>query len=117
MIATDKPKVVTSDALPRIVGFVIVLLTFGVFGGWAAIAPLDSAALAPGKVIVKGNRKTVQHLEGGIIDKILVNDGQAVKQGETLLILDKTQSSAELQILQGHLKLAFLQKTVDFHFE
>lgn len=101
MNATDKKTVITSDATPRYVGYIIVFLIFGVFGGWAAIAPLDSAALAPGKVIVKGNRKTIQHLEGGIIKKILVRDGQAVKQGEVLLVLDNTQSSAELQILRG----------------
>lgn len=101
MNAIGKNTVITSDAKPRYVGYIIVFLIFGVFGGWAAIAPLDSAALAPGKVIVKGNRKTVQHLEGGIIEKILVSDGQAVKQGEVLLVLDNTQSSAELQILRG----------------
>lgn len=101
MSATDKKVVITSDAVPRFVGYLIVFLIFGVFGTWAAIAPLDSAALAPGKVIVKGNRKTVQHLEGGIIKKIHVVDGQTVKQGEVLLILDNTQSRAELQILQG----------------
>jgi epimerase transport system membrane fusion protein len=101
MNATDKKAVIISDAAPRFIGYVIVFLIFGVFGGWAALAPLDSAALAPGKVIVKGNRKTIQHLEGGIIKKILVRDGQTVKKGEVLLVLDNTQSSAELQILQG----------------
>lgn len=103
MNATDKSVVITSDAGPRLVGYIIVFLIFGMFGGWAAMAPLDSAALAPGKVIVKGNRKTVQHLEGGIINKILVSDGETVEQGQVLLILDNTQSSAELQILQGQL--------------
>jgi len=106
MTAIEKKPVVTSDSKPRTIGFIIVFLVFGVFGGWAAIAPLDSAALAPGKVIVKGNRKTVQHLEGGIIDKILVSDGQTVERGETLLVLDGTQSQAELQILQGQLVAA-----------
>ena len=101
MNATDKKTVITSDAVPRFAGYIIVFLIFGVFGGWAAFAPLDSAALAPGKVVVKGNRKTIQHLEGGIIRQILVRDGQTVKKGEVLLVLDNTQSSAELQILQG----------------
>jgi len=103
MTATDRKVVITSDAVPRTIGYVIVFLIFGLFGSWAAIAPLDSAALAPGKVIVKGNRKTVQHLEGGIIEKILVSDGQTVEQGEVLLVLDNTQSSAELQIIRGQL--------------
>jgi epimerase transport system membrane fusion protein len=103
MTTTDKKLVETSDSTPRTIGYIIIFLVFGIFGGWAVIAPLDSAALAPGKVIVKGKRKTVQHLEGGIIEKILVSDGQTVQQGEALLILDNTQPSAELQILQGQL--------------
>ena len=106
MSSIDKKSVSVSDTAPRTIGFIIVFLIFGVFGGWAAIAPLDSAALAPGVVIVKGNRKTVQHLEGGIVKKILVSDGQIVKQGQPLIVLDNTQASAELQILQGQMLTA-----------
>jgi epimerase transport system membrane fusion protein len=103
MINTDEKSIEVSDTTPRTIGMIIIFLIFGVFGGWAAMAPLDSAALAPGVVIVKGNRKTVQHLEGGIVKKILVSDGQTVKQGQPLLVLDDTQASAELQILQGQM--------------
>lgn len=49
-----------------IMGYAIVFLTFGVFGGWAAVAKLDSAVFAPGTISLEGNRKVVQHLEGGI---------------------------------------------------
>ena len=90
-----------SDRLPRLIGMSILLITFGGFGMWAVFAPLDSAALAPGVVTVKSYRKTVQHLEGGIVSEILVTDGQLVEQGQTLLILDNTQSKAELGILKG----------------
>ncbi|TGS91911.1 HlyD family type I secretion periplasmic adaptor subunit, partial [Mesorhizobium sp. M8A.F.Ca.ET.213.01.1.1] len=48
-------------------GFAIMFLFFGVAGGWAALAPLDSAAVAPGVIKVAGDRKLIQHLEGGII--------------------------------------------------
>ena len=91
----------TSDLAPRRVGLLILAVVFGGFGLWAVLAPMDSAALAPGVVMVKGHRKTVQHLEGGIVSEILVTDGQLVDQGQTLLVLDATQSRAELGILKG----------------
>lgn len=90
-----------SDSSARRLGVVVVVITFGIFGVWAALAPLNSAALAPGTVTVKNYRKTVQHLEGGIVQKILVTDGQHVEAMEPLLILDTTQSGAELDILKG----------------
>jgi epimerase transport system membrane fusion protein len=95
-----------SDRLPRRIGMVIVLVIFGGFGLWALIAPLDSAALAPGVVTVKGHRKTVQHLEGGIVSEILVTDGQLVAKGQPLLTLDATQARAELGILKGQYDIA-----------
>ncbi len=57
-------------------GYLIILLFFGGIVGWAAVAPLSTAAVAPGIVTVDGNRKTVQHLEGGIVEEILVRDGR-----------------------------------------
>lgn len=94
-----------SDKRPKLIGFIILFLTFGVFGTWAVTAPLDSAALAPGVVTVKSYRKTVQHLEGGIVSEILVRDGDKVIEGEPLLILDPTQSLAELEITRGQMLL------------
>ena len=90
-----------SDRIPRLIGMYILLICLGGFSMWALVAPLDSAALAPGVVTVKNYRKTVQHLEGGIVSEILVTDGQLVEQGQPLLILDNTQSKAELGILMG----------------
>ncbi len=94
-------QVQTSDRFPRRFGIVVLVITFGVFGLWAAFAPLDSAALAPGTVTVKNYRRTVQHLEGGIVREILVTEGQHVDAMEPLLIMDTTQSGAELDILRG----------------
>lgn len=91
----------TSDRKPRAWGIAIVLLTFGLFGTWATFAPLDSAALAPGVVTVKSYRKTVQHLEGGIVRDILVTDGSVVERGQPLIVLDDTQARAELGVLRG----------------
>ena len=61
---------------PRLLGYLVVALFFGVGGGWAVLAPLASAALAPGVVSPEGSRRTIQHLEGGIIREIHVRDGQ-----------------------------------------
>lgn len=95
-----------SDARLLLIGTAIVVLVFLVFGAWSVFAPLDSAALAQGIVKVEGNRKQVQHYEGGIVETILVKEGQAVSQGDLLMRLDDTQARAERQILIGQLMAA-----------
>ncbi len=68
-------------------------------GTWAAFAPLQSAAVAPGTVAPASHRKTVQHLEGGIIAQILVHDGDEVTAGQTLVRLDDTKARTTLLAL------------------
>lgn len=110
-MSVDKElKADTNDVPTRIIGLIIVLVVFLGFGGWAVTAPLDSAALAPGVVTVAGNRKTVQHLEGGIIQAFYVEDGDTVKAGDQLILLDDTQPRAELQILKGQLFVFLAQE-------
>lgn len=92
------PNAVTRK--PIIVGGWMMLLVFGFLGSWAALAPLASAAIAPGKVILSGNKKSIQHLEGGVIDKILVREGQAVKEGQVLIRLNETASRARLDLFR-----------------
>ncbi|QSR33878.1 hemolysin secretion protein D [Marinobacterium iners] len=99
-----------SDKAPRLIGLLILFVTFGMFGTWAAVAPLDSAALAPGVVTVKTYRKTIQHLEGGIVNEIMVRDGDQVTAGEVLLVLDDTQTQAELGIVKGQMIAALAQE-------
>src|ERR1700744_4057272 len=82
-------------------GRVILLLFFIGFLGWAAFAPLDSAILAPGVIVVESPRKSIQHLEGGIVQDIPVKDGQDVKAGQLLMRLDDTQPRASLDLLKG----------------
>ena len=65
-----------------------MLLFFGGFGAWAALVPLTDAAVAPAVVAPEGYRRTVQHLEGGIVSEIRVRDGSAVQAGEVLVVLD-----------------------------
>lgn len=81
------------------VGAVVVFVFFGVFGGWAALAPLSSAAIAPGKVSPEGSRRTVQHLEGGIIAEIHARDGDKVAAGQALIKLQEIQSLSRHQVL------------------
>jgi HlyD family secretion protein len=72
-------------------------------GIWSSLAPLESAAIASGVVESESSRKTIQHLEGGIVREILVSDGDAVRTGQVLIWLDDTRSRAEVQSLQGQL--------------
>lgn len=96
-------KLPTSDRSPRSIGMLIVFVTFGIFGTWAATAPLDGAALAPGVVTVQSYRKTIQHLEGGIVKELHARDGDMVKAGDVLIVLDDTQVRAENGMVRGQL--------------
>lgn len=77
-------------------GLFIFALVFGVFGLFSVTLPIDSAAVAPGRVVQDSNKKTIQHLEGGIIKEILVSEGEQVKQGQPLVMLDEVQATAQL---------------------
>jgi HlyD family secretion protein/epimerase transport system membrane fusion protein len=84
---------------PLLAAAIVILIFFGGLGAWATLAPLDSAALAPGRVTVASNRKTVQHLEGGIVKELLVKEGDAVSGDQVLIQLDDTQARARLDLL------------------
>ena len=89
-----------------ILGFAIVFVTFGVFGGWAAVAKIDSAVVAPGTISLDGNRKVVQHLEGGIVDAILVEEAERVEEGQPVLRLNSVEARSNLQVLTSRLNLS-----------
>ncbi|WP_295888950.1 biotin/lipoyl-binding protein [uncultured Thiohalocapsa sp.] len=105
----DAPaSAVPADPKPYIIGGLLVLLvSFGVFGTWSALAPLDSAVVTPGQVKVEARRKVVQHLEGGIVSEILVNDGDRVEEGQMLMRLSDVSPSAQLRIVRLQLYAAF----------
>jgi len=100
-MSSTLPQAQGDDRPIRRLGLIFVIIIFGGFGGWAALAPLDSAALAPGSIMVEGYRKTVQHLEGGIIKTIQVRDGDTVVKDQVLVTLDDTQWRAQLEVLRG----------------
>jgi HlyD family secretion protein/epimerase transport system membrane fusion protein len=84
----------------------VVLLFFGGGGLWAWLAPLASAAVAPGVVSPEGKRKTVQHFEGGIIRTIHVREGSQVRAGDALVTLEDVRAHAEYDVLRDqHLAL------------
>ena len=100
--ALADPELDFMSARPLIGRGKIVIGVFLIgFCGWAALAPLDSAIMAPGVIIVESHRKTIQHLEGGIVRDIAVKDGQTVKRGQVLMRLDDTQARASLNLLLG----------------
>lgn len=96
--------VLDSDLRARSLGYGIVAFLLLGFGGWAVVAPLESAAIGSGVVQVEGDSKPVQHLEGGIVAAILVDSGDYVTKDQALLRLDSTQFKAERSILQGRLQ-------------
>ena len=113
-LKSNKPEVVTvlpTDVLPkkierqekflRIGGLVAVLLLFGGVGVWSVLAPLDSAAIGSGLVIVENYRKPIAHLEGGIVKEVRIREGQHVHKGEVLLTLEDIQPRSQLDQVQG----------------
>lgn len=104
--ADSAARLPLQDRAYRRLGMLILLVAFGGFGGWALTANLAVAVVAPGSVSVESFKKTVQHLEGGIVEKILVEDGARVEAGDPLLVLDDTQSRAQLQIAQSEYRIA-----------
>jgi len=85
---------------PARAGWIIIALFFGVLGGWSVIAPLNGAILASGYIKLETNRKSLQHHDGGIVKKIMVRDGDHVRQGQVLIGLDDAQIRAELEIVE-----------------
>ncbi|MFK7160103.1 HlyD family type I secretion periplasmic adaptor subunit [Marinospirillum sp. MEB164] len=84
-------------------GFLFLIFTLGIFTAWAALAPLSSAIIAHGEVVVENYRRTIQHLEGGIIERIYVRDGDRVEAGQPLLQLQTTQWDAEQEMTRKRL--------------
>jgi HlyD family secretion protein len=89
---------------PLLWGVLTLLLVFGFGIGWAAIAPLGGAAIAPGVVSPDGSRRTVQHLEGGIIRELLARDGDVVEVGQPLVVLEGVDARAEVGRLEERLR-------------
>lgn len=91
----------TMSALPATLAGLGILALFG--GGlvfWTIFVPVDAAITAPAEVIFKSKRQTVQHLEGGIVEKILVKDGDMVQEGQALIVLEDKQIKPIVRMVQ-----------------
>jgi HlyD family secretion protein len=86
---------------PLLIGLLAITLFGGVFGLWSAYAPLAEAAIAVGEIRAEGQRRTIQHLEGGIVRDILARDGDRVQAGQVLLRLDSIQAAAQAESLRA----------------
>jgi membrane fusion protein, epimerase transport system len=109
-ISMMRPPIVVEAAGPSdsfrgsaVVGWLVILAFFGGLGGWSLTAPLNGAVVATGIVKVDGNRKSVQHLDGGIVKRLRVKEGDKVKVGDILIDLDDTQARAEYDVLSEQL--------------
>ncbi len=80
---------------PSAFGYAVILIFFGGLGGWAALAPLASGVNVIGTIEVDAGVKTVQHLEGGIVQQIFVKEGDRISQGQILVRLDPLRTDAQ----------------------
>jgi HlyD family secretion protein len=95
---------------PAIIGLCLVLVLIGAGMTWAAFAKVSGAVIASGTIGVSGKPKTIQHLDGGIVERINVEQGQRVKKGEELVVVDDKTVLANLTIYRGRLRDLLVRK-------
>ncbi len=102
---TDKELQLRQRSLSRNLqaGAAAIFLLLGGVGGWAATTELSSAIITSGALVIEGNAKKVQHPEGGIIAKVLVEEGQKVKAGETVVRMDDTIAQVSLATVEKNI--------------
>ena len=82
-------------------GIIVIAIALGGFLAWATLAPLTEGVVATGTVVVDTEHKTIQHLEGGIVEQLHVHEGSEVRAGDVLIELSETQSRAQLELLES----------------
>lgn len=95
-----RSRLVRSLRRNLLAGTVGIVILVGGIGGWAATTELSGAVVASGVLVVEGNAKKVQHPEGGIIDELLVREGQEVLAGEIVVRMDDTNIRASLSAVE-----------------
>src|SRR3954447_10621650 len=98
--STDASRLNRAIRTPARAGITMVVAFTVVFGGWGCLMPLAGGAVAPGIINPEGDKKTVQHLEGGIIAELRVRDGDEVQSGQPLLVLKNVTERANFDALQ-----------------
>ncbi len=92
-----------SAGKPVFIGLLTLLVLVGGFGYWAVAANISGAIVASGQIQVEQNRQVVQHPDGGVIEKILVREGDLVSAEDVLITLDPTRLASELTVVEGQL--------------
>jgi HlyD family type I secretion membrane fusion protein len=95
---------------PARFGYALIVFTFFGLGGWSAFAKLDSAVVASGVVVNETNKRTIQHLEGGIVRDILVREGQRVREGQVLFRVDSVSAKATYDVHRNQLDFSVAQE-------
>jgi HlyD family secretion protein len=85
----------------QLAGFISTVVMVGLLGGWSALANINGAVVAPATIAVESYSKKVQHKEGGIVREILVKDGDGVREGQNLVVLDDAELEANLAIIES----------------
>ena len=93
-----------------IFGLVTVATIFLGLGGWSATAPIDQAVTAPATLLVKGDRKEIQHLEGGIVSRVLVSEGQYVEKDQVLISLRRLQADSMASRIRNQMDQALARR-------
>ncbi len=93
------------------VGGIIAGLFFVLFLGWAALAPLDAGAYAPGKIVVSGSRQAVQHRDGGVVSALHIREGDVVQQGAVLVEISAGELRATERGLTGQVLALLAQRS------
>jgi multidrug efflux pump subunit AcrA (membrane-fusion protein) len=100
----DVPPPANTRLVDRRAVWVPLLVAAVLLAGWAAMAPVSGAVIAAARIKVELDRKTVQHREGGIVREIKVRNGQKVRAGDVLVVIDDVRSDAELSLLEDQLR-------------
>ncbi|MEM7446081.1 MAG: HlyD family type I secretion periplasmic adaptor subunit [Pseudomonadota bacterium] len=103
MTENQKPKTKFGSAVPMFVGFVTVFLLVGALGAWAMRTEIAGAVVASGRIIVEKNRQVVQHPDGGVVEEILIQEGDVVDDNQILVRLDPSLRESELTIIEAQL--------------
>lgn len=117
--STHRERAAQADGIPvasgnfrrySVIGALVLAVGLGGFMLWSATAPLASAVVSNGQVVIEGYRKTIQHLEGGIIASLHVEEGDRVEAGDTLVEFDRTQAESDLDVVESRLLSALGQR-------
>ncbi len=104
---SGQPRLPNADhASPTRLALWLLMLGFGGFLLWASLAPLDEGVPTPGVLGVDTKRKRVEHLSGGLVERILVREGQQVSAGQDLVMLNEVQGKAALDAVKGQWLMA-----------